>query len=225
MTPRPAARRGATWAGLALALGLPFFGAAFAGHAQGAFPSTGRLLLGAALHWADAIAIVALVFLVERRGAASIGLAPLRWWTLPLGVACAVLIFLATPLVQVVNHALGLDADPGVVRWLLAQPAWLRALLVVTAGVFEEIAFRGYALERLAELTGSRRLAAFLTWALFTLCHGPSFGYAHLLPVAFVGALVTALWLWRRDLVVNIVAHAAFDGIGLLLIPALATRG
>jgi membrane protease YdiL (CAAX protease family) len=94
-------------------------------------------------------------------------------------------------------------------------------LLVVTAGVFEELAFRGYALERLSELTGRRWLAALASWAAFTLCHGPSFGFAHLLPVAFVGALVTALYLWQRDLVVNIVAHAAFDGIGLLLVPAL----
>jgi membrane protease YdiL (CAAX protease family) len=212
----------ATALGLVLALAVPFLSVAFAEQALGgALPPVARLLAGVAMHWADAFAILAIVFLLERRGAASIGLRPLRARTLVLGLAAAVVMFLAVAPIQYLNHALGLQGDPALVRWLMSQPFWLRATLVVTAGVFEEIAFRGYALERLAELTGRRWLAALVTWGAFTLCHGPSFGYAHLLPVAFVGALVTALWLWKRDLVLNIVAHAAFDGIGLLLIPAL----
>ena len=217
------ARRGAVLFGLSVALVVPFFSASFARLAPGTYPSIGRLVLGVGLHWLIVAVLVATVFLLERRDAASIGLRRLRWWTVPLGLAAAGLLFAAAPLAQAANHALGLDGDTRVIRWLMALPLWLRALLVVTAGVFEELAFRGYALERLAEVTGRRWLAALATWAAFTLCHGPSFGFAHLLPIGFVGALVTALYLWRRDLVVNVVAHAAFDGIGLLVVPALAS--
>lgn len=215
------ARRGVVALGLFIALALPFLGAWFAPLAAGGPLSVARVVRGAVAHWLVVVALVALVRMLERRDLASIGLRRLRWWTLPLGLAAAVLLFGLAPLAQQANHALGLDGDPDIVRSLMALPFWLRALLVVTAGVFEELAFRGYALERLAELTGRPGLAALATWAVFTLCHGPSFGFAHLLPVAFIGALVTALYLWQRDLVVNIVAHAAFDGIGLLVVPAL----
>ena len=59
---------------------------------------------------------------------------------------------------------------------------------VITAGVFEETAFRGYALERLAP---------------------------------YVGGLVTLLYLWRRDLLLNMIAHSTIDAIGLIVVPAL----
>jgi membrane protease YdiL (CAAX protease family) len=51
-------------------------------------------------------------------------------------------------------------------------------LLVVTAGVFEETLYRGYALERLSSLWGSQWLAATATLALFTLMHAPAVGWA-----------------------------------------------
>jgi membrane protease YdiL (CAAX protease family) len=47
----------------------------------------------------------------------------------------------------------------------------------------------------------------------------------HLAPIFVVSSLITLLYLWRRDLVVNMVAHATVDGIALLLAPALAHAG
>ncbi len=40
-----------------------------------------------------------------------------------------------------------------------------------------------------------------------------------------VSVLVTLLYLGKRNLVVNIVAHAVIDGIALLLLPAIARAG
>jgi membrane protease YdiL (CAAX protease family) len=47
----------------------------------------------------------------------------------------------------------------------------------------------------------------------------------HLVPVFIVSALITLLYLWRRDLVLNMVAHVTVDAIALLLAPALARAG
>jgi membrane protease YdiL (CAAX protease family) len=65
-------------------------------------------------------------------------------------------------------------------------------------------------------------LPAGVTVVLFTLAHVPAVGFDHLLPVAIVSVFVTLLYLWRRDLILNMVAHATIDAIGLLLAPILA---
>lgn len=216
---RPPSRR-ATGLGLFVALGVPFIGFALTPAMDGR-PSIERLAWGAALHWLHLAALLAIVAFLERRDASSIGVRRWTWGTIPLGIAAAALMFVATPLVQGLNTRLGLHGDSTLVVFLMGLPFALRLLLTLTAGVFEETLFRGYALERLAEITGSRPAAALVTWAAFTLAHGPAYGFTHLLPIAGIGALVTALYLWRRNLVVNIVAHAVFDGVPLLLLPAL----
>ena len=71
----------------------------------------------------------------------------------------------------------------------------------------------------------SKWAAAAITVALFTLAHIPAVGLAHLLPVFIVSVLITLLYLWRRDLMVNIVAHTTIDGVALLLIPVLRHHG
>ncbi len=96
------------------------------------------------------------------------------------------------------------------------------AARIATAGIFDETLFRGYVLERLASALGSKWAAGGVTVALFTLGHLPAVGLTHLPPVFIVSVFVTLLYLWRRDLVVNIVAHATIDAVALLLVPLLA---
>jgi uncharacterized protein len=97
----------------------------------------------------------------------------------------------------------------------------VRVLLVITAGVYEETLYRGYALERLSRYFGGKWIAAAITLALFTVAHASAVGAAQLAPIMIVAALVTLLYLWRRDLLLNMVAHSTIDAIGLLVIPAL----
>jgi len=89
------------------------------------------------------------------------------------------------------------------------------AISVVRAGVSEEVLFRGYPIERLLSLTGSRGVAALLPLALFALAHVGSWGWAHLIVAAFGGAMLTWLYFWKRNLWVNIVAHIVVDGVAL----------
>jgi len=42
-------------------------------------------------------------------------------------------------------------------------------------------------------------------------------GWAHLIVAAFGGAVLTVLYLYRRDLACNMVAHLITDGVGFLL--------
>jgi membrane protease YdiL (CAAX protease family) len=100
---------------------------------------------------------------------------------------------------------------------LIATPFWWRFISVIRAAVGEEVLFRGYAIERLQELTGSRTVAAVLSCAVFSLAHVGPWGWSHLLIAGFGGVMLTALYLWRRNLWVNIIAHFIVDGVAVLL--------
>jgi membrane protease YdiL (CAAX protease family) len=66
------------------------------------------------------------------------------------------------------------------------------------------------------ELTGSRHKAIVVSWAIFTVEHVGIWGWGHLLVAGFGGALLTALFIWRSNLWVSILAHAIIDGVAVL---------
>jgi membrane protease YdiL (CAAX protease family) len=99
---------------------------------------------------------------------------------------------------------------------LMATPFWWRFISTIRAAVSEEVLFRGYAMERTEALTGSRLIAVFFSCAIFTLAHVSSWGWSHELIVAAGGMAFSLLYLWRRNLWVNIVAHFIVDAVSVL---------
>ena len=120
-----------------------------------------------------------------------------------------------------IAQGLRLRSDKHFVGFLQSLPLMVRVILVITAGVYEETLYRGYAIERLSRYFGGKWVAAVITVALFTCAHASAVGASQLAPIAIVAALVTLLYLWQRDLLLNMVAHATIDAFGLLIVPAL----
>ena len=175
-------------------------------------------LLGREVLWWVLVAIVlAFILFVERLPLSSIGFRRLTWgtlWAIPAGVA----LFGGIPLIYfVIFPLLHLHMNGGEMSKLMATPFWYRLLLVTRAAVCEEILFRGYPIPRLEELTGRTWIAAIVSWAVFTLAHLSPWGAAQLIVAGYGGAILTALYLWRRDLACNIFAHFIGDGVGFLL--------
>ena len=100
---------------------------------------------------------------------------------------------------------------------VLHTPFRYRFLLVTRAAVAEETLFRGYSIERIEEWSSSRVLPGVLTWAAFTYAHLGTWGWAQLIVAGFGGLLLTLLFLWRRNLWSNILAHWLADGAGFLM--------
>lgn len=118
----------------------------------------------------------------------------------------------------VIFPALGLSPNEAGTAAVKALPFWFRVCIIVRAAVFEEMFFRGFMIERLTEITCGRRLsAAAISCALFTWLHLGYWGWAHLMVAGFGGVVLTALYLWRRDLTANIIAHLLTDAVGFLL--------
>ena len=86
--------------------------------------------------------------------------------------------------------------------------------------VEEEILFRGIAIEQLTALTGNRWLAAIVTMVVFTLVHALHFDWVQLIPIFGAAVVLTGLYLWRRDLMANIIAHILVDAAGLMTLAA-----
>ncbi|MEG3122595.1 CPBP family intramembrane glutamic endopeptidase [Sphingomonas sp. GB1N7] len=171
-----------------------------------------------AIWWALGAFVLVWIVRVERLPLRSIGLRALRFKGVAWGVIAAIAM-MATVMLSyaVIFPALGLQMNMKQVRSLTHVPLWLQTATMVRAGVVEEIIFRGYAIERIAMLTGSRWAGALLSAAAFIAVHISSWGYAQLIVVAFGAAILTALYLYRRDLGSNMLAHFLTDFVGFML--------
>lgn len=179
------------------------------------------LIGGECIYWAIAGILVACVLFIERRPLSSIGLKRPTWKNALFGLAGAAgMIGGAVLLYGIVFPALGLQLNQAAagLSALQSMPRWFQILLAARAAVFEEIFYRGFAIERLDEITGSRWLAALISLAAFTYAHLSYWGWIQLIVVAFQGAVLTGLYLFRRDLSATMTAHFVTDIVSFLLL-------
>jgi membrane protease YdiL (CAAX protease family) len=218
---RPVAR-GLGWLGVLLALGGPAAMVAVT-HSGLIEPSLfQRRAATWVLLWVLTLAVLAIVRMGERRPLASIGLGRFTLGSLGFGLLAGVMAILAFPLCAIVLKLLGVQSQAAAgVAAMGALPLWARLLTLATAGFCEEVLYRGYPITRLQALTGSRILAVILPGLVFVAVHAPSWGAAHLLYVSVVTVIMTVLFLWRKDLWSNVIAHLATDAVPLLLMPMM----
>jgi membrane protease YdiL (CAAX protease family) len=100
---------------------------------------------------------------------------------------------------------------PLLVRQASQIPLWI--VLAITAGLVEEITFRGYFQRQFASLLGSLWLGVAAQALLFGVTHGYQ-GVLPVIKISLFGLLFGAVALRRRSLVPGIFAHAAVDIIG-----------
>lgn len=176
-------------------------------------------LAGHEVLWGLAVVVLLLyVALIERRPLSSIGFRKFGFWGIVSAIVAGVLMVVAVVVIYTyVFPALHLRINIGEMNKLIATPFWYRLLLVTRAAVAEETLFRGYPIERIEELTRSRALAGLISWAAFTIAHLSSWGWAQLIVAGTGGVILTVLYLWRRNLWVNMIAHFIADGSGFLM--------
>jgi uncharacterized protein len=199
--------------GLVLALVLPL---CHLGSIGRRFSGLGPLWGGEILWWVLVAVIILYVTRAEHRPLASIGFRAPGAADIGIAIVAALaMIALIGVIFTVVLPALHLS----VTRQLNAArdtPMLFRVLQVTRAAVAEEITFRGYGYERIQEISGSRWLAAVSTWALFTIAHLNSWGWAQVIIAAAGGLILTVLYVWRRNLWANMLAHWLTDATAFL---------
>ena len=199
--------------GLLLTLGcgsLPF------GTWDREFASVGHLVGNEVIWWALTGCVLLFVFFAERRKLSSIGFRGPGGKDVAAGIATGILVLAGFIFIYQVLFPVFHVSEARSVGALMATPLWWRAASVLRAAVAEEVLFRGYPIERIQEATGSRLAAGAVSCAVFTLAHVTVWGWAHVLVAGFGGLLFTLLYLWRRNLWANIIAHAIVDGVAVL---------
>lgn len=223
MSDRPPRRWAATLTGLFLALVVPALVTAFpliempTALAQSA---TGAILLNEAGTWVLALAVLAVVRFWERRPLASIGLGPPSWSAIRFGAAVVIGLIALALIAGLAVQSTGLPMPEQPEQLVISLPIWLQLLVAASAGFTEEVLFRGYAIERMTELTRSRWLGAALPVLVFGAAHAPFWGVGHAIVAGLTGFWLTLLYLWRRNLWTNITAHALLDGLVFVLVDA-----
>ncbi|HEV8503281.1 MAG TPA: CPBP family intramembrane glutamic endopeptidase [Casimicrobiaceae bacterium] len=114
---------------------------------------------------------------------------------------------------NVIFPLFGLQMNRAAVEKITQHPHWIQMLIFARAAVGEEILYRGYPLERIQQLTGSKWIAFAVSVAVFTFAHLAGWGAAQLIVVSFGAVILALLYLWRRDLLCNMVAHFLVDAV------------
>ena len=210
--------------GLCLSLGGPILLATPASKLLGDPNRLGTKLFGQLLLWGLVVLIMMLVVYWEKQPLRSIGLRPFNWRSVLWGLALAGAFILLTPVWADALRRVGLPPSyEGGFTKLVGLPQWFLVFAAVTAGVAEETLYRGYAVERLALLTGNYWLGGLISLVVFTLAHVPAWGKGPLLIFLISGGAITLFYIWRRDLLACIIAHAVTDTVGLISLVS-ATR-
>jgi membrane protease YdiL (CAAX protease family) len=178
--------------------------------------SVRHLIVYELIWWAAAAAVLLYVLFAERRLLSSVGYRRPGLRGLGIAIAAGIVLMAGLALIfYVALPALHLDMTQQASK-LLALPLSWRLILVARGVVAEELFYRGYAIERLQELTRSRAIAGIFSGAFFTFAHVATWGWAQLLFAGFAAIILTLLYLWRRNLWVNMITHAVVDGVGVL---------
>jgi uncharacterized protein len=213
--PVPAKVSRATWVGLAIALfAMVVIRQVFVFFVpEITFTSA---VLKEALIWVSALALIVIIRRGEHLPMRSIGLGTARWWKSTLWGF--VLALVSAVVVGVLAYVTGYGNGPGSAAFE-KLPLWLITAIVLRAGVVEELFYRGYAIERLRMIGLGRFWSIAIPLVIFSLGHW-SGGAANIL-IAFAAALIlTAFYLWRRDLAANMIGHGLVDFVANVL-PAL----
>ena len=178
--------------------------------------TTSSAIVKETLLWMSAVALLIIIRRGERLPFSSIGLGTSRWWkSILLGLVIAVVSAVVGGVLAALS---GYGHGPGSAAFE-KLPLWLITLIVLRAGVVEELFYRGYAIERLQAVGLKPVWAAGIPLIIFAVGHWTG-GVANIVIALALGAILTGFYLWRRDLVANMIGHGLVDFAANVL-PAL----
>ncbi|MFL6595454.1 MAG: CPBP family intramembrane glutamic endopeptidase [Chthoniobacterales bacterium] len=182
------------------------------------------ILLLAGPPWFRALLVI-LWMVLSRTPPRKLGLIPPRSWART--VAVGILFGVAFKLVMKAIVMPLLSADPinHAYHFLVGNHAALPGMLllvVVSAGIGEEVTFRGYLFERLRKLFGRGRVSmiaiVLVTAAWFGIVHYADQGWSAVEQAFIVGLVFGAIFAVTWRLPMLMVAHAAFDITAIAII-------
>lgn len=142
-----------------------------------------------------------------------------------LGIVLFLPVFLFTNLLDQVLSNAGFSAPAKMPSFLQATgipKIILATVLVTVVAIAEETIFRGYLLLRFVGIMGHTLPAVLLSSLVFSLGHGYE-GTAGMISIFTLGAIFSAVYLWRRSLIAPMVMHFLIDFSSIVLVAIMET--
>lgn len=170
-------------------------------------------LVGLGIFWGLALAVLWFTRVVENRPLATIGWKPLFWKSSLMAVGLGVLLSLLVPVFTLLVSYIFPQSNSGTLTQVVSNYSWWILLLsVLTAGITEEILFRGYPLERLREITGNKWISGLVSLVFFVAVHATGWNITHIIGVVLpLGTILTGLYFWKRNLLFVMIVHVVID--------------
>ncbi len=170
--------------------------------------------------WTLLALMILWILFVEKRTLASIGWKKLTLKMTFWGIGLGLVIFILFGAITTAIQALGLELNQDMARLIAGQSIPVLLLIALRAAVVEEVLYRGFAFERIYDLTRSKWLATLVPVILFTVIH-LSWGVGHLIFVFIAGGIFMLTYVSKRNLGLVIIAHFVTDVIALLVLPLM----
>lgn len=172
-------------------------------------------------------AMAAIVLLIVRRGErlplASIGVSRPTWGSVASALGLIAVLLYGLPLLTThLLAALDLGDFQAGLDEIARQPHWWRTCVALSSGLIEETLYRGYAVERLATITGRLWLGGLIAALAFGAAHVPFWGLGPAVAANLpFGAIMVGFYVWRRDLLANAATHTVVLLIGMWSVPGV----
>ena len=170
--------------------------------------------------------ILGIVVAVERKPLSSVGLRRPTLSDVGLGLALFVAVEIAGAVLRLLLLYFFPNSMVNVANCQLSSfsrvPAGLGLFVAAAAGISEEIAARGFAIDRLRIVTGRLGLAAAVALALDLAEHIPYWGWRYAIEIAPMQLLFVLMYLWRKDIMACIIGHFLTDALPFLTPLAIA---
>ncbi|MGA9722345.1 MAG: tetratricopeptide repeat protein [Candidatus Binatus sp.] len=166
-------------------------------------------------------AILGIVVALERKPLSSVGLRRPTLSDLGLGLALFVAVEIAAYAFRLLLWFFFPNSMLNVANCQLSSfmrvPAGLGLIVAAAAGFSEEVAARGFAIDRIRIVTGRLALAAVVALALDLAEHIPFWGWRYAIQIAPMQLLFVLMYLWRKDIMACIIGHALTDAVPFLM--------
>lgn len=174
---------------------------------------TAFTLIGFVVFWGLGIGMFLYTRYVEKQPLSTIGWKPLSLKGVVLAIGLGILLSLLVPLFTLLADAVFPTTDQGTIMQVTeSYPWWILLFGVLTAGITEEILFRGYALERLIDLTGIKWISGLISLVFFVAIHAAGWNMAHIIGVVLpLGLILTGLYFWKRNLAFVMIVHVVIN--------------
>jgi len=177
-------------------------------------------MLGELGFWLLLLMMILWIYFVEKRTITSIGWKKLTIKMTFAAIGLGLVLFIVFGFSTMVIQKLGLELNQEVAEMISSKSLPVLFLLVLRAAVVEEVLYRAYAFERINELTKSKWVAAIVPLIMFMLVH-LTWGIGHLLFIFIAGGLLTLMYVSKRNLALNVIAHFTVDVFALAVLPMM----